>query len=51
MTKRQSCSQKIVVTVFNHIVQDVLGTEIYDKTVNVLKMRKSRTCGMLFGSN
>ncbi|CAN6981683.1 unnamed protein product [Brassica rapa subsp. trilocularis] len=32
-------------------IEDVLGTEIYDKTVNVLKMRKSRTCGMLFGSN
>ncbi|CDY32541.1 hypothetical protein HID58_036955 [Brassica napus] len=32
-------------------IEDVLGTEIYDKTVNVLKMRKSSTCGMLFGSN
>ena len=43
--------------VFNHIVQDVLGTEIYDKAVNVLKMfwdedeKKQNIAGMLFGSN
>ncbi|CAF2116747.1 unnamed protein product [Brassica oleracea var. botrytis] len=37
--------------------QDVLGTEIYDKAVNVLKMfwdedeKKQNIAGMLFGSN
>ncbi|CAN7066572.1 unnamed protein product [Brassica oleracea var. botrytis] len=38
-------------------IEDVLGTEIYDKAVNVLKMfwdedeKKQNIAGMLFGSN